>query len=409
VRILVISNLYPPHYLGGYEVLCAQVVEALRGRGHDVTVLTSTHGVGSADGGEAEPSSVRRALGLYLPFDEPGAIRRWARRRVGRANFEIARRTLAEVSPDVTFVWSQLRLTVAPARAAEATGRAVVYALNDENIASYLPARFSAAPRGCVAYCLDRWLMPEITLAGLRLRHATSISEQVKRNLLARGVPVASARVIYQGIPLPQFPPKGAPGDLHDPARILYVGQLHAYKGVHTLIEAVRLLAAGAAEDGGERCPALEVTIVGEGPQEYAEALRGQAARVPVPIRFTGRVPHAETPALYRAHDLFVFPSTWQEPFGLTHLEAMASGTPVISTADGGHGEFLEDGVNALVFRKEDARQLAALLLRLLRDAPLRRRLALTARDVVAARFTVDRYVTDLEAFLVEARQEAEA
>jgi glycosyltransferase involved in cell wall biosynthesis len=87
----------------------------------------------------------------------------------------------------------------------------------------------------------------------------------------------------------------------------------------------------------------------------------------------------------------------------------MASGTPVISTADGGHGEFLEDGVNALVFRKEDARQLAALLLRLLRDAPLRRRLALTARDVVAARFTVDRYVTDLEAFLVEARQEAEA
>lgn len=402
MRILVVSNLYPPPFLGGYEVLCAQVAEMLVRRGHALTVLTSTHGLAGGEDAEPGPPAVRRLLRLYLPFDQPARLLRGARHRVGRANYAIARRTIAEVLPDVIFVWSQLRLTLGAARAAEESGRPVAYTFNDEHIAGYLPAAPGPSPRRLLAYCADRWLVPGITLRGMRLAHTACISEQVKRNLVGRGVPVAGSRVIYHGIPLPQFPLKDAPGSLHDPPRILYVGQLHAYKGVHTLIEAVRLLAAGAG-----RRRELEVTVVGEGPREYTEALRAQAARIPVPIRFTGRIPHGEVPAVYRAHDVFVFPSTWQEPFGLTHLEAMASGTPVVSTADGGHGEFLEDERNALVFRKEDAAQLAGLILRLLGDDALRRRLAETARDHVARHFTVERYATDLEAFLAAAQQEA--
>ena len=45
MRILIVSNLYPPHYEGGYEVRCAQVAEALTRAGHDVCVLTSRHGL----------------------------------------------------------------------------------------------------------------------------------------------------------------------------------------------------------------------------------------------------------------------------------------------------------------------------------------------------------------------------
>jgi hypothetical protein len=45
MRILIVTNLYPPHYYGGYEVRCAQVAEALRSSGHDVRVLTSAYGV----------------------------------------------------------------------------------------------------------------------------------------------------------------------------------------------------------------------------------------------------------------------------------------------------------------------------------------------------------------------------
>ena len=41
MNILIISNLYPPNYLGGYELLCAQICEQLAGKGHNVTVLTT--------------------------------------------------------------------------------------------------------------------------------------------------------------------------------------------------------------------------------------------------------------------------------------------------------------------------------------------------------------------------------
>ena len=58
-----------------------------------------------------------------------------------------------------------------------------------------------------------------------------------------------------------------------------------------------------------------------------------------------------ELPAAYRAADVFVFPSTWSEPFGLVPIEAMACGVPVVGSGTGGSGEFLIDGATALVPR----------------------------------------------------------
>ena len=46
MRILVVSNLYPPHIIGGYELGCRDIVEALKRRGHELLVLTSDYGIG---------------------------------------------------------------------------------------------------------------------------------------------------------------------------------------------------------------------------------------------------------------------------------------------------------------------------------------------------------------------------
>ena len=80
----------------------------------------------------------------------------------------------------------------------------------------------------------------------------------------------------------------------------------------------------------------------------------------------------------------------------------MASGTPVVSTTEGGPGEFLEDNHNALVFKAGDAEDLARALMRFATDDPLSRSLARNARLMVETRFTLDRYVKDLEQFLEE-------
>jgi glycosyltransferase involved in cell wall biosynthesis len=83
----------------------------------------------------------------------------------------------------------------------------------------------------------------------------------------------------------------------------------------------------------------------------------------------------------------------------------MASGTPVVSTSEGGHGEFLRHEENALIFKKERADDLASRMLDIIRLDTLRKRLAAAGRREVETNFTMRRYVDDLEAFLGAAQE----
>ena len=397
MKILIISNLFPPYFLGGCEILCSQVCQELERRGHQVVVLTSTHGL-EAGTTKKDLSNVHRILKLYLPFDQP--VRRMMRRRrwqIGKHNYDVAKKVISRESPDVIFIWSQLRLMSGAARAAQDSGLPMVYTFNDEYPAYYRPSRFGLAPRTFARYVADNWVFPSITLHGLTFQNSTCISQLLKDNLVSQGVPIFNSEVIYQGIPLEQFPAKSDMGKVERPSRVLYVGQLHQHKGVHTLIEAVNLIASRCGADD------ISTSIVGDGPEEYKRQLKEMAAQGSATVEFFGKVPHAKLAPIYREHDLFVFPSIWQEPFGLTHLEAMASGTPVISTADGGQGEFLKDGENALIFEKEDSEQLAQQIQRLIGEQDLSRYLAANARATVETEFTLERYIRDLESFLQKA------
>ena len=393
MKILMLSNLYPPHVLGGYEILCAQVAEQLRARGHEVSVLTTRSPDGLA---LADAEGVHRLLEPYRPFSVPAPRDPLRRVRVGRRNAEATRLFLAGKRFDLAFVWSQLRLTLGPLRALQEAGIPTALTLNDEHLAGYLPIRAAPAPRRLAAWALDRTLLASATLSGVRLDAVTCISHRLKQDLVRRGLPVEGARVIHQGIPVERFPLKSQPGTIGRPLRLLYVGQLHPYKGVHTLLEAAHRLAGTL---GGA---SVEVSVVGDGPADYKARLEREAAG-PARVRFAGKQPHHALPAVYRDHDIFVFPSTWAEPFGLTHLEAMASGTPVVSTADGGHAELMRDGENALVFGKDDAAHLAARLAELVTTPGLAPRLAANARADVERRFSMDRYVSDVEGFLAAA------
>ncbi len=401
MKVLIISNLFPPHVLGGYEILCGQICDELTYRGCDVRVLTSRHGM--LPGQECDGlSGVFHYLQLYQPFDRYASLMRCRRVLTSRANYDITRTVLQRLSPDVIFIWSQLRLTLGAARAAQQSGVPVVYAFNDEHIAGYVPARFHLTPKGMLRYVADRWVYPQITLKGVHLDRSTCISQLLKDNLLAGGVPCQSSRVIYQGIAIRQFPPKADPGSIAQPARVLYAGQLHPYKGVHTLIEAVNRLTRDDAT------PRLRLTIVGSGPSEYVDRLKHLIGAGDGDIRIIGRLPHSDLPEVYRSHDIFVFPSIWAEPFGLTHLEAMASGTPVITTTTGGHAEFIVDGENALTFDPEDVTGLAGQIVRLIGQPELAAQLATTARQLVEDKFTLSRYAADLEALLQEAAEAGE-
>ena len=151
--------------------------------------------------------------------------------------------------------------------------------------------------------------------------------------------------IVYSGIDGRLFTPSDPPNrDRPWGGRLLYVGRYDPRKGIETAIRALAHLDAGST---------LEVQ--GTGDPVERDRLVALASDLGVGDRVEfGAVDRAELVARYRAADAVVFPSEWEEPFGLVPLEAMACGTPVVATGVGGSGEFLLDGANCLRFRAGD-------------------------------------------------------
>lgn len=158
---------------------------------------------------------------------------------------------------------------------------------------------------------------------------------------------------------------------------LLYLGGINARKNIARLLAAYAELRA--------RRPELTLVIAGKRQWATAEVDQAMARLALEPhVHFTGYVPDADLPALYSAAEVFVFPSLY-EGFGLPPLEAMACGTPVVTSNRSSLPEVVGDA--ALLVDPYDVPALAAAIERVLDDAPLRAELQRRG-FARAARFT---------------------
>ncbi|MGC4807258.1 glycosyltransferase [Micromonospora sp. DT233] len=202
--------------------------------------------------------------------------------------------------------------------------------------------------------------------------------------LVRLGVPRSRITVVPSGVNLATFAPLG-PAAERDPgrARILTVGRLVERKGFQDVIRAMT------------RVPAAECVVVGGPPEGLLEAdpharrLRALAASCGVADRVTlvGAVPREEMARWYRSADVLVA-APWYEPFGLTPLEAMACGVPVIGTAVGGLTDTVQPGVTGELVPARDPDALGAAIRRLLDDRIRRFAYAGAARDRARRRYS---------------------
>lgn len=385
MKILVVSNLFPPDYIGGYELGCAQVCEELVKHGHQVEVLTSQYRVLEKTKYPSANFPVHRLLMLYMPFGQKAPLARSLRRSIGRQNFAITKEMIQKMQPDVIYFWSQLRLTVGPMQAAQALNIPTAYRWGDAHILGYQPERLGPCIRSLYRYIMDNWVYPDISIKNIQFQNVSCISYSLKKELIDSGLRIEDCSVNYNGIPLQWFPCREDRGTLHEPLRLLYVGQLHEYKGVHTAIEAVHLLSKAYNRKSS-------LSIVGSGPPEYRRRLEKLAIEGPASISFKGKISYLSLSEIYRAHDILIFPSLWSEPQGVTYLEAMASGVAVIGTREGGHGEILRDGDNALYFEKGNAEDLASQIQCLANNNDLYRKITYRGFKEVKENFSTESF-----------------
>ena len=405
MKILVVSNLYPPYAIGGYEERCRQITDALRARGHEVRVLTSTHQVGA----EAFEGHVHRRLRIHGFFGHP-----WlgVRRLYGLEahNHAVLRAELADFAPDIVHVWNLGGLSKALMLTFQDCGRPVVYDVSDHWIARSLRAdvwlRWWNGDAGGAGAKLVRgllratglaervrWRAPFAPWAGLKFERIYFCSDALKQITVRAGWPVAHAAVIYCGVETARFARREANPRC---TRLLFVGRLHADKDPLTAVRAL----ARCVRDGRTD---LTLDLYGRGDDAYVAELRAEAAAGGVAERVTLKTaPAEEMRRIYAQYDALLFTSAWEEPFALTPLEAMAARVPVISTLAGGSRELVRDGENALGFTAGDDAELARQIARLAGDPVLRTALAETAEREVVARYDLAAITWQIEDFLRE-------
>jgi glycosyltransferase involved in cell wall biosynthesis len=409
VNILLVSNLYPPIFFGGYELLAEQVATQLRSLGHDVLVLTSDFRA------EDTPQTPRifRELELTTRFPLPGEssqavdFRLSTLHRVAERNRQAARRVLIEAprhfadgrGADLTFCWSLNRLTLGPVLASQGMGVPVCQTVNDRHPSQFRVASRSLAPRSLLRAAAESSVFPKASLRRVRPFPVTFISHALKRDVVRSGVPFAHGEVIHQGVPLDELPFRPTSRDAGDDLRVLYVGQLSEAKGVHTLLRSMDRL----AQREGRR---FQLTVLGDGVPEYRQRLARMvdSSGIRPFVDFKGAVPRERVPSFYQRHHVLVFPSEWEEPFGLSHLEAMASGCAVISTTTGGSSELIRDRSNALAYTAGNSWELSERLRELEASETLRRSLVRRARHHVETHHSLEVYAAKLEDFLRRTR-----
>ena len=355
MRILSVGNMYPPHHLGGYELVWRSAVRHHRAAGHEVRVLTTDVRLGDPAGAD-DPGCFRELRWYWRDHAWP-RLSIPQRLRLERDNAATLRRHLAGFRPDVVAWWAMGGMSLSLPGRTRVPGAAFVsddwlaYAPKEDQFHRLLRrGRFDTRT-------IDHWVF---------------VSEYTRAHARELGYAFASSEVNPSGV--------GEEFLTAAPARpwswrLLYVGRIDERKGIDTAVRALDHLPAEATLD-----------VVGSGDPAAERRLRAMADER---VRFTGIVAREKLPAVYANADAVVFPVRWSEPWGVVPLEAMGVGRPVVATGRGGSGEYLRDGDNALLFDAEDPAALAAQVERLASDAALRERLRAgglqTAREHTAA------------------------
>lgn len=191
----------------------------------------------------------------------------------------------------------------------------------------------------------------------------------------------SKTRTIPGGVRLSLFPSSRPVSHLREKYQLrhqkiaLFTGRLVSEKGVEYLVKAAKKING-------------EVIIAGDGPQrKHLEELIGKMNLTNVQILPFLRK-YEEFLDLYYLADVFVSPAVWDEPLGLTIIEAMASKTPVIVTRKGGVVMAVKEGVNGLFVRPRNSNEIANAVNKLFADPDLCRKMGERGRKVVEERFT---------------------
>ena len=357
---LVSPYVYP--LPGGVTQHVRYLYENLRLRGHDVRILTSSHGLQRASEGDV----IRIGKGFSMPVNGSVGTITLSPRFVSQVRAMLEREQFDLLhfhEPFVPFlspIILRLSTSVNIATFHAYGGFSPSYEFGSrvmKGSASRLHGRIAVS--GAAKHFIDRYFPGEYKV----------IPNGVDIDRFLKAVPLARWQ--------------------DGPKNLLFVGRFEPRKGLIELLKAYRILRKTGCD--------CRLLVVGTGPLGR-EARRYVATRRLKGVEFLGRVTDEEKAQLFRTAEVYISPATGGESFGIVLLEAMAAGTPIVASDIHGYKGVVRRGREALLVPPREPKPLAAAIARLLRDDELRAAMS-AAGSARALEFSWERVTAKVDGY----------
>ena len=406
MKLLVITSSYPPHQIGGYEIRCRDVVEALKKRGHQILILTT--------------QCPEKECGIHIGET---LVERKLNQKVGNQSvvhqilldckdIKLIDKIVKEYHPDLIYLWAIQNLSnvILPYFSDQKIpivydegGSGLIYLAkiyrrglyfftneNDSSIKKIIKRSIYQIADICSKNLINStWSWPK----NMRVYYNSNSSRNFAKE---GGVPVANSLVIYSGIDLSRF--RFISRDhLENPINIIVPGRIKHQKGIKDCIYLIRALL--------NKKIVVKLSIIGKIQDEdyYNEIIRMiNKTEVCENIEFLPMVSQSELVSLYQVSDICFFPSYFKSGLSRVPLEAMACGSLVVTYGNEGSNEIILDQETGFIVTEGDIKAAATIIENLVNDPVTYGIITTKAREQIEEKNRLDIYVNEVEEFLLD-------
>lgn len=361
MKILIISNYYPPHFKGGYELSCQEVTEYLIEQGEEVAVLCGDYHKEMLNN---NPYEVKREL-IYIDYLKGDY---WNKSQVEKENYVITIRILTEFQPDIVYFWNQQYISLSPYWAVKKKKIPHLFDIGDIWPLKY----FRTGVKGQLKSLIKRTL-PNFLDAKMVIDPVIILSDWMKP-LFQEKFASKTIYTIPRGV-LVKEDAKINPNP--ENIKLMFAGRIEPLKGLEFII----LILAKLIDSN------WTLDVYGDGEEEYIKKIQALIIKKSLGSRISLKGKLYPLDAAYQSHDIFLFPTLAMEGFGRVAIEAMSYGLPVLTVNKYGPNDIVENGYNGFKCSPEDSICWENSLKHLLSDNKLLLKMSKNALETVKKKY----------------------
>jgi glycosyltransferase involved in cell wall biosynthesis len=371
MKILTITNYYPPHFIGGYEIACKETMDFLKARGHEVVVVTSDYAKS-----QNKEDNVLRKMHL-TDYSKTSKIQK---KTDEYKNYKIISDAIRMIKPDLVYIWSLRGLGLYLIEAVEEQNIPKVFEIGDfwmygymqkesklkQIIKSFLPCFNTKEVKITPSICVSNWVAKEM--------------QEVYKSDTTYTYPNAT------------LIPKKKVYKNNTDIRFIFAGRIEEEKGLDLAIDALNRFALIHPKSH------FSFDIYGSGDESYIDKCKRMAKPIASKVNFRGKVQSKKQ--IYADASILLMPTRMREPFGLVVIEAMAYRCAVIATNVYGPSEIIDHGKNGLLFDMQIPNDLLIQIEKLYFNAEYLNRIQENAYEHVSQNYSIVKVKTKVEKLL---------